>query len=153
MSVRSRSQVSTPGARCAPSRWKRACGWWTMTVRSTRAKKATSTSSIASSKTDCELESKPFVWNVIPWWNGTMAVTFNELREGVDLVRHLIRLLPDLRAVVLVGRKAARAKPLLEGIGLDLRESAHPSPRVRASRPELWRAIPKVWAEIAGHAR
>ena len=86
-------------------------------------------------------------WNVIPWWNGTRKVTGQELREGVACVRELISRLPTLRAVVLVGEKAAKAKMHLEGTGLKLFTSAHPSPLVRARYPEKWKAIPAECAK------
>lgn len=85
-------------------------------------------------------------WNVIPGWNGTIKVTSQELRQGVDCVTELITLLPDLRAVIFVGKNAAKAKPLLEGKGLHLSSSDHPSPRVRALFRSRWENIPYVWA-------
>lgn len=87
-------------------------------------------------------------WNVIPWWNGTRKVTGKELREGVACVRDLIALLPKLRAVVLVGQKAERARAYLDGTRLKLFVSAHPSPLVRAKHPERWNAIPAQWAKV-----
>jgi len=89
------------------------------------------------------------IWNVVPWWNGTRKVTGSELREGVACVKELIALLPKLRAVVLVGTKAAKARPYLETIGLALFASDHPSPLVRASWPLRWRAIPSEWARVS----
>ena len=86
-------------------------------------------------------------WNVIPWWNGTTNVTAAELREGAEETRRLTGLLPRLRAVVFVGKKALRARRHLEDTGLDFFPSYHPSPVVRATRPDRWRAIPSVWAE------
>lgn len=65
-------------------------------------------------------------WNVIPWWNGTRKVTGRELREGVACVRGLIALMPKLRAVVLVGEKAAKAQEYLENAGLAVFTSSHP---------------------------
>ena len=54
-------------------------------------------------------------WNIIPWWNGTRKVTASEVREGAECVKELIGLLPKLRAVVMVGVKAARARPIQIG--------------------------------------
>ncbi len=85
-------------------------------------------------------------WNVIPWWNGTTEVTPAELREGAEETRRLAGLLPRLRAVVFVGAKASRARPHLEDTGLVFFSSCHPSPVVRATRPDRWRAIPSDWA-------
>jgi len=87
-------------------------------------------------------------WNVIPWWNGTRKVTRSELRDGVECVRELISLLPRLSAVVMVGQKAARAKPYLESTGLALFASDHPSPLVKAKFRERWNAIPFEWAKV-----
>ena len=36
------------------------------------------------------------IWNVIPWWNGTLAVTKSELQNGASRVNELIHLLPRL---------------------------------------------------------
>jgi hypothetical protein len=87
-------------------------------------------------------------WNVIPWWNNTLTVTKEELRDGAKALRELIALLPKLRAVVMVGRKAAAARPYLENTKLTLFTSDHPSPRVRARWPRRWKAIPSEWAKV-----
>lgn len=87
------------------------------------------------------------IWNVIPWWNGTIAVTPEEVRQGLRCVLPLVALLPRLRAVVLVGNRAARAAPLLREGGYAVFGSAHPSPQVRAAFPDRWRAIPDAWRE------
>ena len=85
-------------------------------------------------------------WNVVPWWDGEREVTAAPLREGAEETRRLTELLPRLRAVVFVGKKALRARPHLEDTGLAFFSSDHPSPIVRATRPDRWRAIPSVWA-------
>ncbi len=86
------------------------------------------------------------IWNAVPWWNGTCKVTAAEVRAGLDALPDLLERLPRLRSVLLAGRTAGRARPLLEGRGLRLHESVHPSPQVRASRPAEWQAIPLVWS-------
>jgi G:T/U-mismatch repair DNA glycosylase len=92
---------------------------------------------------------KVVLWNVIPWWNGTRAVKRAELEDGVSHVKSLIHLLPKLRAVMLVGKKAAKAKPGLGTTGLHLLESSHPSPIVKARWRERWEAIPSEWRKVA----
>lgn len=87
------------------------------------------------------------MWNVVPGWNGTRTITRQELLDGVSEVRNLMALLPRVEVVVLVGKKAARAEPLLEGTGVVIRHSPHNSPLVRASRPDEWAGIPQMWAE------
>lgn len=87
-------------------------------------------------------------WNVVPWWNGTRKVTIEELREGVASAAELIRLLPKLSVIVLVGRKAQRAGPPLQNFGLPLLSSYHPSPLVRAKFHDHWLQIPEQWARV-----
>ena len=87
-------------------------------------------------------------WNVVPSWNGTRKVSGSELTDAAAYVRQLIELLPRLRAVVLVGKKATRAKPYLATVNFALFTSAHPSPLVRARHPERWNAIPAEWAKV-----
>lgn len=87
------------------------------------------------------------LWNVVPGWNGTRAITRSELEAGVAEVQGLLSLLPRVEAIVLVGKKAQRAERLLVGTGLSVFRSPHPSPLVRASQPDQWAAIPNFWAE------
>lgn len=91
------------------------------------------------------------IWNVIPWWNGTIAVTATERTAGLQEVQNLLALLPRLHTAVLVGRTAARARPVLDR--LRVLESAHPSPQVRAGNRRMWDAIPGVWRQAAETAR
>lgn len=90
------------------------------------------------------------LWNVIPWWNGTLKVTNMELNAGIERVAQLIRLLPRLDSVVFVGRNAAKAKAKVADQAGDLRlvESPHPSPIVKATAPEKWNSIPGQWAQV-----
>ncbi len=87
------------------------------------------------------------IWNVIPGWNGTLRITPGELLAGMQALKGLLPLLPRLRTVILVGQKAHRAAPLIEPLGLRILQSAHPSPQVRAARPELWHRIPMIWSQ------
>jgi hypothetical protein len=90
--------------------------------------------------------SQSIVWNVIPGWNGTIKVTGAELRAGVEDLRTVLKQLPQLQTIVLVGRRAARAEPLIRELGnYALFQSAHPSAQVRAFRPGVWAEIPAVW--------
>lgn len=89
-------------------------------------------------------------WNLIPWWNGTRKVTRQELRDGLKCLAGLIDLLPKLRAVVMVGRNAAKAEGYLNEHQPSLRLffSAHPSPLVKAKFPDKWNTIPTEWAKV-----
>ena len=87
------------------------------------------------------------IWNVIPWWNGTIAVTAAERTAGLQELCNLLALLPRLHTAVLVGRTAAQARPILDR--LRVLESAHPSPQVRAGNRWMWDAIPGIWQQAA----
>ena len=91
---------------------------------------------------------RTLLWNAIPWWNGTTAVRSHELRAGLPHLAGLLVLLPRLRAVILVGARAAHARAALP-TGLHVFQTAHPSPQVRAAYPERWSAIAPMWR----HAR
>jgi len=45
------------------------------------------------------------LWNLVPWWNGTTAVTAAERAAGVQALAGLLALLPGLDTAVLVGRR------------------------------------------------
>lgn len=93
------------------------------------------------------------LWNTIPGWNGTRRIVTDELRAGIRDLAELLSLLPNVRTVVLVGQKAAKAElRILELGSFCIFKSAHPSPLVRASYPDQWRNIPAVWLEAAKHA-
>ncbi|MBS1857279.1 MAG: uracil-DNA glycosylase [Acidobacteria bacterium] len=87
------------------------------------------------------------IWNVVPWWNDTRKVTGAELAAGVACVRELMAHLPSLASVVMVGTRAARARPFLESTGLVLFRSPHPSPLVRTGAREKWNSIPGEWSK------
>lgn len=88
------------------------------------------------------------IWNLIPCWNGTRKVIARELHQGVECVVELLKLLPELSAVVTVGRSAGRAKRYLATTDLALFDSYHPSPIVKATSREKWETIPSQWAEV-----
>ncbi len=86
------------------------------------------------------------LWNVVPGWNDTIKVTIPELEAGVAFLKDLLHLLPHLRTTILVGRKAQRARSLVDTRHRIL-VTPHPSPLVRARYPAAWRTIPSIWAE------
>ena len=87
---------------------------------------------------------KTIIWNVVPWWNGKRKVAARELSDGCDHLMELIGLLRNLKAMVFVGRQAARAAKIVPA-HLKCEESAHPSPIVRATRRDRWDEIPLIW--------
>lgn len=91
------------------------------------------------------------LWNVIPWWDKSIKFDGAEVCRGIEEIRNLLPLLPNIQTVVLVGGQAKRALPLLQTLRPHLRiyASAHPSRQVLRFNPEKWRAIPEQW-EVAG---
>jgi hypothetical protein len=90
-------------------------------------------------------------WNLVPAWNGVRKVTSGEIQTGLAHLSELLRLLPRLRAAVLVGKQAQKSQYFFETTGLKVLCSAHPSPLVRARHPDRWRAIPADWAKVRPH--
>jgi uracil-DNA glycosylase len=73
-------------------------------------------------------------WNVVPWYIGTGAKIRGanpaDLEGGLRPLPRLLDLLPNLRAVVFLGRKAQKARPPVERLrpNVSLFVCPHPSP-------------------------
>lgn len=87
------------------------------------------------------------IWNTIPWWNGTTDIRPLERSEGMLRLGDLLRMLPHLRSVVLVGNNAKRVRGVIESFGVRVFESAHPSAQVRGTNRRLWDQIPDQWRQ------
>jgi uracil-DNA glycosylase len=97
------------------------------------------------------------IWNVVPWYIGDeqriRAARTSDVREGTESLAKLLLLFSDLRAIVLVGRKAERAMPMLNNITLQTKVFAcpHPSPVfVNRSKGNRDRIL-QVLLEVAEH--
>jgi hypothetical protein len=91
------------------------------------------------------------IWNLIPGWDHKREFSKEDRHRGAACVPELMTLLPALRAVVFVGVPAAQALPALEGKGLFLLRSDHPSPIVQGTNRSRWENIPSVWAQVHNH--
>ena len=87
------------------------------------------------------------IWNIIPFWNGAAKATPADLELGAGLLSGLFDHLPHLRVIVLVGRKAERARPLLADRGWAVLGSCHPSQKNYTLARRKWLSIPRVWAQ------
>ena len=88
------------------------------------------------------------IWNIVPWWNGTMSLTGAEKRLGGAEILALLPLLPAVRGVILAGNPAWQfAAPSLAATGLKLFRCVHPSPQARAGprSSAAWRLLPEIW--------
>ena len=74
------------------------------------------------------------VWNIVPWYIGSgrriRAAGRTDIEAGLLSLAHVLAMLRQLRAVVLLGRKAERAGKLISRLRPDLRlfRTPHPSP-------------------------
>ena len=90
------------------------------------------------------------LWNIVPWWNGTIAMTAAEKRLGAAEVPALLALLPELRGVILAGNAAWElGATQFRDAGLPLFRCVHPSPQARAgpASSERWLQLPQIWRE------
>lgn len=79
------------------------------------------------------LERKETVlWNAVPWYIGSggtiRAATPADLEAGLRPLERLIALLPRVKTVVLLGRKAERAAPKVSPVRYRIFKCPHPSP-------------------------
>lgn len=97
------------------------------------------------------------LWNVVPWYLGNgrkiAAATNAELISGAKQVRDLLPLLPSVRCVVLVGKKAQRAAKGMTVKGTKIYATYHPSNRVRYLWPSKWRSIQATFKQVAREIR
>lgn len=97
-------------------------------------------------------------WNVVPWYVGDgsqiRAITVRDMDEARAALHELMGLLPDLRAVVLLGKKAEkawyRASPAST---LPVISAPHPSPLSLNGRPARRQEILDALVTAAGLAR
>lgn len=72
------------------------------------------------------------LWNAVPWYIGTgkkiRAANAADLAQGLESLKSLLDLLPKIQRVVFVGRKAQKARPLLDPARYELLSCPHPSP-------------------------
>jgi uracil-DNA glycosylase len=93
-------------------------------------------------------------WNAVPWAAGEREkrrLTRQEIREGLATLPTLLALLPRLRCVLLVGRVAQEARPVIEAIlpNLAVLAMPHPSPANVCTSPSVAVEIEAVLAHAA----
>ncbi|MES2102450.1 MAG: uracil-DNA glycosylase [Pseudomonadota bacterium] len=95
------------------------------------------------------------VWNIVPWYIGSgtkiRPARRVDIDDGIQSLGYLLKLLPKLQAVVLVGRKAEHAGEDIVRINsrLYVHRSPHPSPLFINHAPENRERILKVLREVA----
>jgi uracil-DNA glycosylase len=82
------------------------------------------------------------LWNIVPWYVGSgtkiRPVRVSDIQEASPYLRAVFELLPRLRGIVLVGRKAQKAERLIkaERSNLPVYAMPHPSPQFVNRSPE-----------------
>jgi hypothetical protein len=110
----------------------------------------------------CIPRKRTVLWNVVPWYIGTGSrirpANRKDLTQGMGPLVGLLALLPKLRAVALVGRKAGTVRHAITDRYPHIRifETPHPSPLFVNNRPEnrgrLLGALQEV-ASFLNHSR
>ncbi len=99
------------------------------------------------------------IWNAVPWVIHTggpnRAPRRDEVQRGLAALPGLLPLLPELRCVVLSGRVAGSAEPVLHGLrpSLKLLRVPHPSPIYVCTSPDIPRRIVAGFTEAAAMAQ
>lgn len=103
------------------------------------------------------------IWNIVPWYIGTgtriRAADQSDIGAGLPALAGLLALLPNLKAVVLIGRKAERAAKITSQLRAELRifRSPHPSPlfvnNAPGNRDRILRVLNEVAACLNGETR
>ena len=98
---------------------------------------------------------KTVSWNIVPWYLGTgkkiRPANQSDIERCLKYLARLIQLFPQLVTMVLVGRKAERAEPLLRAhfSYLKLVHMLHPSPLVINTNPKNQEQILATLKSIA----
>jgi len=97
--------------------------------------------------------SESVLWNIVPWYIGTgkkiRAANKTDIAEGMIYLDRLLKLLPALNAIVLVGKKAAQAKSFIAKITtLKIFETYHPSPLFANNKPENKEVLARSFSQI-----
>ena len=100
------------------------------------------------------LRERTVSWNIVPWYIGSQAkiraAKNKDIEVGIPHLIHLLNLLPKLRAVVLLGRKAQEAENNLSRLRPDLKifKLPHPSPLFVNNKPENKDIIVKGFMDV-----
>ena len=97
------------------------------------------------------------IWNVVPWYLGDgvriRAAKRQDVSAGTASLKRLLTLLPSVRAIVLVDKKAQQASSLVSRLRPDVRvfDSPHRSPLFINNAPGNREHILTVLREVAAY--
>jgi uracil-DNA glycosylase len=92
------------------------------------------------------------LWNVVPWYVGSGSkirpVSASDLREAVPWLKQLLQLLPRLKVIVLMGRKAQGVSDVVRGLSdVPVLQAFHPSNLSLNRHPERRGEVLSVFQE------
>jgi len=98
---------------------------------------------------------KTVLWSVVPWYigNGTKirAATPFDLLEGLKPLHRLMKLLPKVTTIVLLGRKAENARTHFNSEKYRVFTSPHPSPLFVNNAPGNREKLLSVFLQVCEH--
>jgi uracil-DNA glycosylase len=100
--------------------------------------------------------SRSVVWNIVPWYIGSGSkirpASTIDVTSGASSLAGLLDLLPNLRVIVLLGRKAEYAERIISPLRPRMRilKSPHPSPLFVNNPPGNRERVLEVFREAAG---
>ncbi len=100
--------------------------------------------------------SRTATWNIVPWYIGSEGkirpASPGDIASGWPYLERLLRWLPGLRIVVLVGRKAQRVATRLRSSqpDLEIMKCYHPSPMFVNRKPENRNVLLEELRKVAG---
>jgi uracil-DNA glycosylase len=98
---------------------------------------------------------KTVVWNIVPWYIGSgkriRAANSIDIGSGLLALEELFSLLPSLKLVMLLGKKAQKASDIICGLNpsLNIVKSPHPSPLFVNRRPENRELLLGIFKDVS----
>lgn len=94
------------------------------------------------------------LWNIVPWYVGDggriRPVNDDDIRESLPYLKGLLALLPNLKVIILVGKRAQSAKGQIRQLNsLPIIETHHPSARSLNVWPHKREDIKKHLLQVA----
>lgn len=92
---------------------------------------------------------RTLIWNIMPIWNKTIKFNSQERKKGTRLLEEVMGLLPNIKALILVGNSAQSSEKWLKiNNEIHIIKSAHPGAKVKARYRDKWNDIPRQWKKV-----
>jgi hypothetical protein len=92
---------------------------------------------------------RTLIWNIMPIWDKTIKFNSQDRKKGARLLEEVMELLPNIKALILVGNSAQSSEKWLKiKNGIRVIKSAHPGAKVKARYRDKWNDIPRQWEKV-----